>query len=64
MFTDKGVTLNLFGIKNDYMCDGFEINIVKAECPKICPVRALQSYVNSNGVINRDPFRPVFTPLS
>ena len=64
VFTPEGMKITLFGIKNDYSRDGFEINIVRCSDIDICPVDWLWHYTERIGEINPDPKRPVFTPLN
>ena len=43
--SNKYLQIYLFGIKNDYNCDGFCINVPFAKEKVVCPVLALKEYV-------------------
>ena len=61
---DGTVKLKLFGIKNDYTRDGFEVVIVPSSDLDVCPVDCLKCYMGRGLILNKDPKRPVFTPLN
>lgn len=45
-FHDNGATITLFGIKNDASRQGFKVNVPHHPNIKLCPVRALQHYMD------------------
>lgn len=58
---DGSVEVYLAGIKNDYLWDGFRVFLRLSSMSKVCPVRALYTYLQRTG--GREVVRPVFTPL-
>ena len=45
-FDDSSATITLFGIKNDMARQGFRVKLPRHPTDKLCPVSALQSYMD------------------
>ena len=61
---DGSVEVYLFGVKNDVSRDGFRIFLQPCTVSKVCPVGALQEYLQCNEKVYKDPRRLVLTPLN
>ena len=57
---DGTLRLLLFGIKNDYSREGFEVPVVPAKIAKICLVQTLRDWLDRTKLVNSDVKRPVF----
>ena len=61
--------VTLFGIKNDYHRDGFKVSVPPSMNPSLCPVKALQCYIERTSYIRplngteflslNKPYRPL-----
>ena len=60
---NKFMEVTLFGIKNDYHRDGFKVPVPPFMNPSLCPVKALQCYIERTSYI-RPLNRPVFLSLN
>ena len=62
--SDGSMRMFLFGIKNDYSREGFEVPVVPASVHKLCPVETMQDWLKRTESINPSSTRPVFFPLN
>ena len=53
-FSDQGLTINFFGIKNDLKREGFDVTIPTHKVPKLDPGAALQTYIARTDALRND----------
>ena len=53
-FSDQGLTINFFGIKNDLKREGFEVTIPTHKVLKLDPGTALRSYIARTDAMRKD----------
>ena len=53
-FSDQGLTINFFGIKNDLKREGFDVTIPTHKVRKLDPGAALQTYIERTDVLRSD----------